>query len=281
MKNRFVLLMIMLSMISCITEQKPVKKNINISVIDRANGLAVENAEVRLTTIVNARDIYNEIQQTNATGQCTFSFELKPDAEYSLYAGKNGYLGYLENSSGDISKSNTQITENSEEDISLFLTSDSMHQVNFYRKREIRYEIPDLIEMLKSGKFHGGIPLLSRADIPQLLSWCNDSTLITSFPVNPLSSFSISQVRLGMLSLWFIESIRIAEGNRFILPYEKYPSLNPRLKCLNENESNMSGLDKMKKATQAYSEWWEFVKNLGPVKSSKINPLDGTDLRWN
>lgn len=281
MKSSFVLVMISICMISCITEQKPVKKNINISVIDKANGLAVENAEVRLTTIVNARDIYNEIQLTNASGQCTFSFELKPGAEYSIYAGKNGYQGYLEEDSVNISKSGRQITANTEENFSLFLTSDSIHQVNFYGKREIRYEIPELIELLKTGKFRGGIPVLYWEDIPQLLAVGNDSTKITSFPINPLSSAFIEEVPLGMLSMWFIESIRKSEGNRFILPYEKYPSLNPRLKCRNKNESNMSELVKMKKATKAYSEWWGFVKNLDPVKSSKINPLDGTCLIWN
>jgi hypothetical protein len=281
MKSLFILLIISVSMVSCITEQKTLNKRISISVIDKANGLAVGNAQVQLITIVNALDIYNEIQQTNASGQCIFLFELKPDAQYSIYASRDGYLGYIEDDSVNISKSYMQITANTAENISLYLTSDSMHQVEYYRKSEKRYEIPELIELLKTGKFRGGIPVLHWEDIPQLIAVGNDSTKITSFPINPLSSAFIEEVPLGMLSMWFIESIRKSEGNRFILPYEKYPSLNPRLKCRNEYESNMSELVKMKKATQAYSKWWDFVKNLDPVKSSKINPLDGTDLSWN
>lgn len=280
MKRISIFLLILSFGISCTTGQKIIKKRANITVIDKKNGRPVENAEVTLTTIFEARDIFREIQQTNASGKCSFAFNIKPSTDYQVVASKKGYLAYLEDDPVKISKSDMIITANSDKNINLYLTSDSMHQVEFYRKTEKRIEIPDLIQQMKSGRFHGGIPLLYWEDIPQLLAAGKDITLITSYPVNPLSS-SIMEAPLGMIALWFVESIRLAEGNKMILPYEKYPSLTPAVQYQNYRESTDTAIERMEKAYHAYFAWWEQVKKMDAAHGSRINPLDGTDLRWN
>jgi len=280
MIRTFIILLITISGISCSSGQEPVKKSIVISVIDKNKNIPIENAEATLTTIVEARDIYREIQLTNASGKCTFAFELKPSSDYGIAASKKGYLAYLEDDPVKISKSDAIVTSGSPGEITLYLTSDPMHQVEFFSKTEKRYEIAGLIQLMKSGQFHGGIPLLYWEDIPQLLAAGNDSTLILSYPVNPLSS-SIREAPLGMIALWFIESIRLAEGNKMILPYEKYPSLNPVIRTRDNPEAQNNDAEKQGQVYKAYIQWWSNVKNMDAVSGSKINPLDGTDFLWN
>lgn len=279
MKRTCIFLLLLSLGISGSTGQKPAKKIIHITVIDKKNGLPVNDAEVTLTTIVKARDVFREIQLTDKTGQCIFSFMYNPSADYGVVASKKGYLGFLEDDPVKISKSDARITADSETNISLYLTSDSMHQVEFYRKTEKRYEIPDLIVLLKSGNFHGGIPLLYWDDIPKLLAAGTDPTMISSFPANPLSSFA-REAPLGMIALWLIESIRIADGNRFIMPWEKYPSLNPVIRNLNGPDNQEGGTENMAKLHQAYVVWWNSVKDMDTSHRCGINPLDGTGMRW-
>lgn len=279
MKKLFIYLLIFIFGISYSNGQKPFKKIVVITVSDKKVGKPIDNAIVTLTTIVEARDVFREIQHTNTKGQCTFAFNYNPSADYSVFAAKEGYLGYLENDPVKMSKSDARITRDSEKNISLFLTSDSMNQVEFYRKFEERYEIPELLALFKSGKFHGGIPLLCWNDIPDLLAAGEDTTLISSFPTNPLSS-SIMEAPLGMVALWMIESIRISEGNRFILPFEKYPSLNPAIYFSDNRENAETDAEKQGKTYEAYRKWWEDVKKMDANRGCKIDPFDGTNLVW-
>jgi len=258
--------------------QKSVRKKYSITVIDMKNGLPVKGAEVTLTSITEARDVFTEIKLTNNIGKCGFNIHFLPNTEYGVFAAKKGYVGYLAMDPAKISRYDAAITHDSPGEIKLYLTSDSMHQVEFYRKTEVRYEIPDLIALLKSGNFHGGIPLLYWNDIPQLLAFGNDSAMISSFPANPLSS-SAMDAPLGMVALWLIESIRISEGNQFILPWQKYPSLNPVVFSDVAPESE-GRIVTMSQAFQAYAEWWNKVEGMKPKTACCINPFDNHHLKW-
>ncbi|MBK9359205.1 MAG: DUF4943 family protein [Bacteroidales bacterium] len=280
MKKIIILLMILSLFTSGTKAQKSIRNKIHITVIDKKNGLPVENAEVTLTTIVEARDVYKEIRLTNTAGKCSFKINFSPSIQYYMQASKTGYLGFLEMDPVKISKHDAIISRDTPEKIFLYLTSDSLHQVEFYRNTEVRYEIPVLINLFKSGNFHGGIPLMHWNDIPQLLAVANDKALISSYPANPLSS-SAMEAPLGLVALWLIESIRIAEGNRFILPWQKYPSLNPLILNINDPTGLENKNDNLEKAYKAYREWWEVVRDMDSMSGCRINPLKGTGIGWN
>jgi hypothetical protein len=229
---------------------------------------------------MDGSNIFKDIMYTDPSGHCNYSFEFKPGAMYGLYARKKGYLSYFEDDSIDPDRSDMRIEEKTKKDICLYLTSDSMNQVKYWAKRTRRFEIDTLIYLLRSDKYRYGLPQLYWDDIPKLLSVGCDRTIITNFPINPLSSINRSKCYLGTLSLWFIESIRIAEKNKIVYAFGKYPSQTPTIQFTNEKERVSDDNEKLNKAFHAYSLWWDQVKNKGEKEGSQIDPLENTGLAW-
>ncbi len=119
-------------------------------------------------------------------------------------------------------------------------------------------------------------PDFNHDHIPELLTFCNDKSEISSFPRNPLSSFYMEKVTLGMYVAWTIESIRLAtiEDPDFYL----FASLNPRI----ASESTGAVLDQevvFPAVATAYFEWWH--SQLSTEEKLQINPLEKLGLIWN
>ena len=117
---------------------------------------------------------------------------------------------------------------------------------------------------------------LSSENISELLTHSNDEQKISNFTRNPLSSFYLDEVNLGMYVLWTIESIRMKEINDpgFYL----YASLNPRI--INVSSGELVDQDIiLPEVAKAYFEWWN--SSLLLEEKRQINPLDGLDLSWN
>lgn len=222
--------------LSCSEEQKVLTKQINISLIDIVYDLPIDSAKVTLTSIVGAKDIYTDIEYTNSNGLCSFSFEFKPATDYRITAQKDEYWDYLVDDSTNISKSSIRIKEDTEKNQILFLSSDSNQNNEFWRSKMPRYEIDSLIAMLKSNTYNSRFPLLLWEDIPGLIKVANDTTLISNFPTNSLSSFSQKECYVGVLSMWLIESIRITETKGLYSISGNFPSLNPILINRNSEE---------------------------------------------
>ncbi|MFT4536549.1 MAG: hypothetical protein ACI9P5_003925 [Saprospiraceae bacterium] len=117
---------------------------------------------------------------------------------------------------------------------------------------------------------------LSSENISELLTHRNDKQNISNFKRNPLSSFYLDEVILGMYILWTIESIRMKEidGPGYYL----YASLNPRR--INVSSGELVDQDIiLSEVAKAYFEWWN--SNLLLEEKLQINPLDSLDLSWN
>ena len=280
MRQAFILLIIFALGFSCAFEHKVVTKQINVMVIDENKKISIDSAQVILTSIIDGSNIFKDMRLTNPHGRCSYSFELKPGAMYGIKVKKKGYLSYFADDSIDPDKSDMRIEENTNKDICLYLTSDSMNQVKYWAKRTRRYEIDTLIYLLRSDKYRYELPQLYWDDIPKLLSVGCDNTVITNFPINPISSIGRSKCYLGTLSLWFIESIRIAEKNKIVFPFGKYPSQTPTIQYTNQKGITSDDAEKLKKAFHAYSLWWDRVKNEGKKEGCQIDPLENTGLAW-
>lgn len=141
--------------------------------------------------------------------------------------------------------------------------------------------VEQFIESLKTGTYESILlPEFTHKDIPALLKYRNNEQIITRFPQNPISSYSMLECRLGMLVLWTIESIRAVSID---CPYliMNFPSKNPIL-GLKHSEEYQVVVDDLSHdiAAKAYFDWWENNKGKNFNRFNHIDPLKDTDYIW-
>jgi len=150
---------------------------------------------------------------------------------------------------------------------------------------EDKSESPDMsvdryVDLLAAGKYdHWELPDFTSRDIPKLLTYRDETQLITGFPVNGISSSLTPECSLGMYILWTVESIRARSiGSKFLVG--SFPSQNPVIK----NRENSEYLDQSAQLQQEvanfYYDWWESNKDKNFAEFDEIDPLADTDYRW-
>lgn len=166
-----------------------------------------------------------------------------------------------------------------------FICSICIPLLSACKKESFDYLNPDVelfVQELKSGEYKlpehegiGNMPQFKMDDIPYLLKYADDLTIIPSFPL--ALTTSDSKLRLGECILWTIESIRIGRD----------ASLGCKLVYVNAD--NYEGIyylsdDDLKQACACYRKWWE------KYSTQKVmiwdddfclnNPLCGTPFMW-
>jgi hypothetical protein len=135
------------------------------------------------------------------------------------------------------------------------------------------------IDKLMSGDFVAfDLPAFTHDDIPALLDYRDASTIITTFPRNPVSSYFQSECRLGIYILWTVESIREVENNTYGL-IGRFPSQNSII-ALRETHEFKPVTDEQshREISRAYYEWW--YSSLPVSDKMKTDPLKGTKYIW-
>jgi hypothetical protein len=140
-------------------------------------------------------------------------------------------------------------------------------------------EVDAYVELLRSNKYNlPELPAFIYTDIPGLLKYRNDTTSITIYPVNPISSLAGGNCKVGMFVLWTIESIRAVSINSKYL-IGRFPSQNPILvKRSADIFEPVYDIASHQVAAKAYYDWW--LSNENYVKIKNIDPLGNTDYRW-
>ena len=156
-------------------------------------------------------------------------------------------------------------------------------------KREMMdYNRPDVglfIRQLKEGDYQTKgpsgfieVPHFTKADIPELMKYVSDMTVIKYFPLPPNSeNIHAGKFRVGECVMWIIESIReggnASDGCQLIHVFSHHGERSR----LNEKE--------IKKVAALYRNWWMIVQS---DNSQRINadvynhsPLDKTEYIWN
>ena len=111
-------------------------------------------------------------------------------------------------------------------------------------------------------------------DIPELLNYAEDLTIIPSFP--SVYNMNNGKIRLGECMLWVIESIR--QGTP--------PSLGCKMVLANaENYEALYFLtdEEVLDAAACYRRWWEerqYPKTRWTIDPCYDEPLCGTGYRW-
>jgi hypothetical protein len=118
------------------------------------------------------------------------------------------------------------------------------------------------------------VPHFTEEDIPELLKYAEDLTIIPSFP--SVYNMNNGKIRLGECMLWVIESIR--QGTP--------PSLGCKMVLANaENYEAIYFLtdEEVLDAAACYRSWWEerqYPKTRWTIDPCYDEPLCGSGYRW-
>jgi len=144
------------------------------------------------------------------------------------------------------------------------------------RKSMESSKVETFIETLKNDEIGNvQVPDFNDENISELLQYREDDLNISNYPKNPLSSFILDEVSVGMYVLWTIESIRqkeIEDPNFYL-----FASLNPMV----IKRSTGEAVDQdaiLPELAEAYFDWWNSSKSI--EEKLQINPLEGLGLRW-
>jgi len=137
------------------------------------------------------------------------------------------------------------------------------------------------IELLKANQYDSlNLPAFTCQDIPALLAYRNDTTVIRDFPCNPISSYYVPKCTLGMYVIWTIESIRSVaiQSDRLI---QRFPSQSPIL-ALRDSTEMILVYDTLSQevVAKAYNDWWENNERTNFKDFKSIDPLAGTNYKW-
>ena len=146
-------------------------------------------------------------------------------------------------------------------------------------KQKDNPEVETYISQLKSNSYEAfELPEFTSSDIPALLNYRNETTLISNFPRNGISSYMQRECKLGMYVLWTIESIRAVEiESKYLIG--RFPSQNAILALRASTELKLALDDESQTvAAKAYYDWWHSVHIF--KDKMKIDPLKETDYRW-
>ena len=141
--------------------------------------------------------------------------------------------------------------------------------------------VENYIRLLKTNRYDSiCLPAFTSNDIPALLTYRNETQIITNFPHNGISSLFMPDCTLGMYVLWTIESIRaVAIQSKLLIG--RFPSQNPVLALRDSTELKLVYDDQSGKiVAESYFKWWESNKQKDFNEFKNIDPLADTNYRW-
>lgn len=120
------------------------------------------------------------------------------------------------------------------------------------------------------------MPKFSKIHIQSLIDFSKDTSHITNFPLNPMSSrtpipYGRDYLILGECLLWAVEGIRNDFGYGSLDPYLIDTSL-----IESERYKGLKG-DEIVTIREIYKDWWNNVKD---KDWKQVNPLENTSYVW-
>ncbi|MFA5302384.1 MAG: DUF4943 family protein [Bacteroidales bacterium] len=143
-----------------------------------------------------------------------------------------------------------------------------------------------LVDLLRSGEYDAlMLPKLTSESIPTLLKYADSKEHITTFPVNPISSFYREECRLGIYVLWIVEAIRLApnKSEDGTMPYASQNPLLIRKEHGDSEQFQPLGTDdetSHSQVAQAYRDWWKNHENMLFFLYKNVDPLEGSEYQW-
>jgi len=140
--------------------------------------------------------------------------------------------------------------------------------------------VDQFVTMVKKGNYDSPyLPNFQPNDIERLLHYANDFQKIKAFPINPISSYMPTELRLGECLLWTVESVRLNYDQTS--EFKKYPSLVPQLIIPGGTwEPQIASVDDLNRAYNLYLAWWTNNKTKDFDDFRNTNPLIDAVLMW-
>lgn len=129
MKKYFWLIVSALSLSYCSDKSDDANRTISVTVLDETNNSPIDKAIVELRDLSN---IKLDTFITNSLGHCSVKFEPQNDMTYEIRPHKSGYFNYLSDYTINSKLSSITFGKNPIDKITLYLTSDSMRNSNFF-----------------------------------------------------------------------------------------------------------------------------------------------------
>lgn len=276
----FYLLIFAVLISSCGILKNNSKRGFVVTVIDQKNNLPIDSAKIQLITMTNTSDLIYEDYYTDSDGKCNIN--VSNPIPYPCHIGirKPGYHNYLNVNDSVYNDVFIEINENTPREMTYLLTSDSLNHYKYLKAKIPRYEPGQLMNMIKSNEFsHLRSPSQLRwGDIPKLLEYGRDTTITRGYQMNPISSMGPIDCYVGVVSLWYIEIIRLTANKGAYNLHSIYPSQTPTLDHF--GEFPYSDKELMNQAYFAYYSWWQKVKYMDRHEACKIDPLENTKVHW-
>ena len=265
------------------------EKKVKVTVLELKSMSAIQGATVEAVFARAASaDQTKRKAVTDASGSCSFMVPLGEEWGWSFGARKEGFFQVFSKNPEDPKISMKNFISQIDESIVLYLTTDTEHLKAYYNSITPHMQIDTLIAQLKADRYSPSskmmLPDLAWSDIPKLMEIADNATKITKFAQHPASNVIQENCFLGIYAMWLIESIRISYGKTLLDPYKRFPSLRPVLieksqggEILSLFENNG---DQMMLAYNAYTAWWNRVKEMPPAEACRIDPLEGCAVHW-
>lgn len=153
-------------------------------------------------------------------------------------------------------------------------------------KETLDYENPDIklfVNQLKKGTYvqpeqngDSNLPYFTFEDIEELLPYADDLSIISTFPLAPVSYSAGGKLRLGECILWTIESIRLGRN------------ASMGCKLVHTNADNYEGIyflndEELKEVVQLYRDWWQAHKmqrTVWSISPRNEDPLYNSKYMW-
>ena len=134
-------------------------------------------------------------------------------------------------------------------------------------------DVDKFISLLKSGEYMqtvgADLPEFSEAHLEKLVNYLDDTTRLSSFPANPISSKYTHPKILNECVFWTIDGIRLGRKN---------PSLEPSLRDTTTFE-RLSTVELLQ-VSALYKAWYDEYKNQPSAEIKTKAILKNTPYRW-
>lgn len=251
-----------------------------VSVEDHASGRSLDSARVDLLTS-SAEGGINILstRYTGESGTVVFSYDRYRDQQFSVRSSRK-FFEPIVNEEGDQYLNESVLGSGD----SIFLTH-SLSQIEvpdpaFLSRVREEVSLEEVLVKLKANQWDLALlPQLGWEDVPALIEFGGDTTLITKYPANPTSSYRPKQARAGLVALWLVEAIRKSEmvGISDELQNLVPPSRAPILGTSQGNPSGKNTSEQIQRAQAAYQTWYEAVE--AAPRNRRINEMRNIPLR--
>ena len=280
MKKSFFIFIILIGIVlnSCSLLNSSNKRVYKISVIDLETNLPIDGAKIDLVAMVDARDVYKQMNFTNRKGVFKFKTNYPDRSQITVKATKKGYHQYWVNNTDGKNLGYYYLENKNDKNVTLYLTKKAIDEI--FKKPD--YHVDLIAKQLVANKYCSpcSLPELEWEDIPKLLEIANNTNIINKYPTHPLSSMSSVDCYGGIVALWFVEYIRVSEQDKNVRAISKFPYQLPQLIYLGQSNSASNTKEQMLIAYTHYMEWWENSKDTLSQNASMVNPLSNSNIRW-